>query len=49
MYVRARDEIRGCGGGVSGHNGSVLKHLVRYTRAGGMKCVVARKYVSAQS
>ena len=49
MYVRARDKIRGCGGDVSAHNGRVLEHLVRYTRAGGMKCVGARKYVSAQS
>ena len=41
MYVRARGGIRGCEGGVSAHNGSVLEHLARYTRTGGTKCVGA--------
>ena len=41
MYVCARDGIRGCEGGVSAHNGSVLEHLTWYTRAGGIKCVGA--------
>ena len=40
-------ENRGCEGGVSAHNGSVLEHLVRYTRAGGNKCVCERKCASA--